>query len=359
MKKLLNMGVLLALILGMVGYALPAYASTPQSYSVLVGAENTSKGISIGSFFPQSFSIHVGDSVTWTVNTHEIHTVTFLAGNPKPVLILPAPPGMPSPLQLNPLVAFPVLPQGNLYDGTTYLNSGVMSTDPGGFRTLTLTFTHEGVFPYYCVIHGQTMTGSITVVGADQPTPTPAQVQAQGMAELKAAWLKVPGVFAKANGQIVPPVRNPDGTFTHTIILGYMSDNIMIMSFFPKRDTVHQGDTVVWKLSDMNDAPHTVTFYNGAPDLSFVIIAQGPNGPVALINPAVLFPSAAVMQGIPLNGTDFFNSGLLTPGPNSTFTLKVGDVSGLLDYECILHDTSGMTGSLFIVPRPGLSTTTH
>jgi len=73
-----------------------------------------------------------------------------------------------------------------------------------------------------------------------------------------------------------------------------------------------------------------------------------------LINPAIVFPSQAVMQGEPLNGTDFFSSGLLVPGsPNTSFSLKVGNITGKLNYECILHDSSGMSASLIIVPQNG------
>ena len=124
----------------------------------------------------------------------------------------------------------------------------------------------------------------------------------------------------------------------------------MIMGFFPKMEMVRPGDTVIWELSSANDAPHTVTFYNGAPDESLVVIAQGPDGLVALINPAVLFPSEAVQLGTPLNKTDFFNSGILMPGGPS-FSLTVGNITGLINYECILHDTSGMTGSLIVAPQ--------
>jgi plastocyanin len=145
-------------------------------------------------------------------------------------------------------------------------------------------------------------------------------------------------------------VKNPDGTFTRTITIGYASGNIDVMRFFPSHQTVKPGDTVVWKLSSMDMAPHTVSFYNGAADQPIFIIAQGPTGPVALVNPAVLFPSQAVQQGKPLNNTDYFNSGILMPEGATSFSLKVGNISGTLNYECILHDTSGMFASLFIVP---------
>lgn len=197
------------------------------------------------------------------------------------------------------------------------------------------------------------MSGTIEVVGQDVSVPTPAQVQAQAQAEMKAAWLTVPRVMAKAKAQIVPPVKNPDGSMTRTITVGYSSGVVDVMGFFPDRATVRPGDTVVWKLSSTNMAPHTVTFYNGRPDLSFVTIVPTQNGPVALVNPEVLFPSQTVMQGQPLNSTDYFNSGIMQPGIYDTFSLKIGDASGTLNYDCVLHDSSGMNGRLFVVPRSG------
>ncbi len=351
MRRILHIGMLLALFLGMAGYAIPAYASTPHSYTVLVGSENVSQGVSISSYFPQTVEIHAGDSITWMANSHEIHTVTFLAGEQLQPLIIPAPQGMASPFQINPLAAFPT-PTNGQYDGQTYMNSGIMSTDPGSVPQFTLTFTIIGDFTYVCYVHGTMMSGVIKVVPDNVAVPTPAQVQAQGQAELQAAWQGVPNILAKARTQVVAPVKNPDGTFTRTITLGYMSGNVMVMQFFPSRMTVFPGDTVVWKLSSSDDiAPHTVTFFNGAADLPLVEIGFFQGQPVALVNPAVLFPSQAVEQGTPLNKTAFFNSGMLIPGVRNSFSMKIGNISGLINYVCILHDSSGMDASLFVVPR--------
>jgi plastocyanin len=111
---------------------------------------------------------------------------------------------------------------------------------------------------------------------------------------------------------------------------------------------VQPGDTVVWKLSQSDVAPHTVSFLNGNPDLGFIMPYPYNGSVLLLINPAVLFPSQAVMQGVPLNNTDFFNSGFLQPGGPDTFSLKIGNISGTLEYQCLLHDTSGMVGSLTV-----------
>jgi plastocyanin len=353
MKKLFRIGLTLSLFLGMFSFALPAYASTAQSYNVLVGAENTSTGVSLMDYFPQIVRLHVGDSITWKSNSHEIHTVTFLAGQQLQPFIIPAPPNMASPLQLNPQAVFPAVPLNGRYDGSTYVNSGILSTDPGFVQAFKLTFTHEGVFKYLCYIHGEMMSGTVEVLPPGVVVPTPAQTQLQAQKELSAAWSRVPAVLAQAQAQIVPPTKNPDGTLTHTVIMGYESMDIMVMGFFPGKMTVKQGDTILWKLSSTDTAPHTITFYNGTPDQPLVIMAQGPNGPVALVNPAVLFPSQAVLQGKPLNQTDFFNSGILNPAGQTSFSLKVGKISNTLSYECILHDTSGMVGTVYVLSTSG------
>jgi plastocyanin len=105
-------------------------------------------------------------------------------------------------------------------------------------------------------------------------------------------------------------------------------------------------------LSPANDAPHTVTFLNGAPDISFItpVPNPDPNGPpILLINPEVLGP---INPGQPLTLTGIYSSGLLIPGvPGLTsYTLQIGDISGNVPYECLLHDTSGMEGLLKVVP---------
>ena len=353
MKKIFNIGLLLALVLGAFSFALPVSASTSRNLTVLVGAEDMTTGVSLMTFFPQTVRLHVGDSITWKSNSHEIHTVTFLAGESLQDLLIPAPDGMASPLQFNPKAVFPTAPANGEYDGSTYVNSGIMSTDPGFVQTFTLTFTKEGVFPYVCYIHGQMMSGTVDVVAPGVAVPTPEKVLSQTQSELNAAWLKVPNILAKAKAQNVAPSKNPDGTFTHTITVGYEFGATMVMGFFPNHMTVHPGDTVLWKLSATDMAPHTITFYNGATDQQMVIIAQGPSGPVALVNPAVLFPSDAVKQAKSLNTTDYFNSGIFTPGPHDSFSLKIGSMSGIIKYECILHDTSGMNASLFVVPKGG------
>jgi plastocyanin len=93
-------------------------------------------------FDPIEVDINAGDKVEWDQNDVTEHTVTSDA---------------------------------TLDDGTTPLfNSGDLETD----ESFTYTFNTPGTYPYYCVIHGHGMSGTVVVSAAapDNPPVTPANV---------------------------------------------------------------------------------------------------------------------------------------------------------------------------------------
>jgi len=87
------LGVLLAcLTLSATSYAAKKKPPAPsaRTYTIMVGAESPHRGVGFNAYFPQSVTIHVGDTVQWQQNANEIHTVTFLAGTtPEALIILP------------------------------------------------------------------------------------------------------------------------------------------------------------------------------------------------------------------------------------------------------------------------------
>src|SRR5262249_18465481 len=156
--------------------------------------------------------------------------------------------------------------------------------------------------------------------------------------------------IAQANAQVPPPTQNADGTTTHHVLVGFAKGQLDLMLFFPSSLTVHPGDTVEWVLGKENMAPHTITFLNGNAEADVVLpFPQADGPPLLLFNPDVLFPQN---PGQPLTSQGIYNSGLLNPvgGPTS-FSVQIGDLSGPVPYECLLHDESGMKASLEIVPR--------
>ena len=359
MKRLPVLRLLLIFMLAAAVLMAPttALAASPQTYTVLVGAENVSRGVGVMAYFPEILHINVNDTVLWKQNTHEIHTVTFLAGTTAPDLLIPVPATPPPPppvepgeLEFNPLAAFTYPPSGSTYDGSTPANSGVMSTDPGSPTQYSLTFTVPGTFTYQCLVHGIMMSGTIIVEPSSVMNPSPAAVLKQAQKTMKQKLAQATTLFGEAMAKVPTPQINQDGTTNYTVLIGWAKGQLELMQFFPGKLVVHPGDTVTFMLSPTNDFPHTVTFLNGGPDISLVIAVPNPPGPpILLVNPDVL---DELNPGQPLTRTGTFSSGILFPGsPKTSYSLQIGDITGNISYQCLLHDTSGMLGLLKVVPR--------
>jgi plastocyanin len=146
-----------------IGGAPLAVAGGATVFPVIAGVEPNNH-VSALAFFPNSLTVHRGDTVTFTESDPvEIHTVTFLSDGPEPPFVdfrvQPAGP---------PLVIFPaniVGPVGgNTYTGSGYFNSGILN--PG--QSYAVTFNAPpGTYPFRCMLHGdapQNMTGTLTIV---------------------------------------------------------------------------------------------------------------------------------------------------------------------------------------------------
>lgn len=348
---------LLAVFLLLLGYSATAGASpwgASRTYTVLVGAENAHRGIDVMAYFPDDIKIHVGDTVRWVQNSNEIHTVTFLGGSPLPQFVVPATslalPETPSPLVLNPVAVNRLTPSGGLTSTATFVNSGLMGRENGQYRSFDLTFKAEGTYSYLCLVHGTMMSGSVKVVRPHRHVASPRQVRMWGQFQIAWQMAKAPAVVREAERQIKPATKNPDGTLTHYVALGYSKGQIDLMSFFPSKLVVRPGDTVMWELSPSNDAPHTVTFLNGQPEPALVVPVPNPPGPPVLYISAETFFPSPLPPAAALTRSGMYNSGLLVPGSGATtYSQVIGDITpGPLPYLCQLHDTSGMRGTLIV-----------
>ena len=324
-----------------------------QTYTVLVGAEDATVGAGAPAFFPDTVTIHVGDTVHWQRNTNEIHTVTFLAGTPLPPFNVPAPPDQPSPLMRNPVVIFPTVPANGQYDGTTYANAGIFGPDPDifqGVESFDLTFTQPGTYPYLCLVHGVRMSGEIIVVDHHVHVSSPGAVAAEAKRLIEEALEDALGLFGLADAEVPAPTQNDDGTTTFYVLVGFSAGESDVVHFFPDELTVHPGDTVEWVFSMEDVDNHTITFLNGNADIpDLLVVDQGQDPPLLLVNPDFLFP---LNPGEPLTGDGVYSSGKVVQGdPPPSFSLTIGNIIGDEPYKCLLHDASGMTGLLHIVPR--------
>lgn len=139
--------------------------------------------IDVMRFYDARTTIAVGDTVRFVTPNPVPHTVTFF-------------PASGPPADINPFV--PVIPSTS-FDGSVYLNSGLLSTAElfGGVSSMSLTFTKAGTYSYVCLLHAdQGMAGVIVVgTGTGTGTVTPPSTGNAGLKDIdSSAWMIYSGL---------------------------------------------------------------------------------------------------------------------------------------------------------------------
>ena len=301
-----------------------ATASGAVDWQAAVGASTRNQAVQVNAFLPQSLTVDVGDSITWTLASGEFHTVTFLSGAAAPPLII----GGPGGPEFNPAAVAPS--GGPTYDGTGLANSGLLFTG----QKYTLGFTQAGTFSFQCLVHAG-MNGTIHVQDAGAPYPrTQAQYDTQALVNgnhlkaagrtleartLAAARSSGAGQAAVGAGALVSPVGS-----------------LAILRFLPSQLVVHTGDSVEWTNHDP-ETPHTITFGEeppGGPLGAFLPSGAAVPGHVTLVSPTEAANSGFVGAAFPFG---------------STFTATFAS-PGTYHFICALHDDLGMTGTITVLP---------
>ena len=332
-------------------------ASGPATFHVDLGYEDTTQALEAEAFFPNDLTIDVGDTIIFTLRSHEPHTITFNAPQPlpdpfqpqedrslaaNPVLFLPSPaPAEPqnpaAPVSLS--VAF---------DGTGYVNSGFLQK-PGD--TYSVTFTKPGTWQVLCLLHPEHMKGTIVVNPAGSPRPkTDEDYRLMAQAQVSDDKAKAESLLASL--QAPAPVSNTDGSTTYTVYagLGNAANGIDFMRYIGgEKLTVKVGDLVNFVLEkNSQGVPHTITFLSGGEDPDISIPQPQPSGPPKLlVNPKILMPSP--LPPAPYEGSGYYNSGLLlTGGPSHQSYTITFTKPGTFQYQCIFHDEDGMKATVTV-----------
>lgn len=300
MKRPLSILVaLIGLIVGLFGVA-PAQAtggsdSHPHTitWKVLVGEETSDHAIQGMRFLPGEIWIDQGDSINFIANSAEIHTVSF--GTP------PLPPTSVENVLTDavPRVGGPV------FDPTApWTNSGILTTMPAPeeFPSVTSylqTFTVQGSFTFWCLIHGQMMSLDVHVQKAHSKYPH-RQPYYDHQAEEQSEQII-------AHGKDLWEDTADKASSTH-VYVGASNDEVMVMRFIPSTVKVSQGSTVTFDMGANHVfVPHTVTFTN--------LVQNGNKVDSGVLLGPVTFPV--------------------------TFTQ-----TGTWNYFCQFHDGMGMLGSV-------------
>lgn len=282
--------------------------SDPVTWQVTAGENDYQGAFQALNYFAETITIDQGDSVTWTIGGNA-HTITFFAGQNQPKTPENSPFG------------------SHHYDGTVYTSSGALF--PG--QQYTLKFTATGTFPYQCLFHGPAMAGVIVVNPRGAPYPHDQAYydrvgQQEASIELDAArggldeFPFQDGGTTLAAG-IAPGLYN--GPMSHGTVLRFVDAHSLSNGVMK----IAEGTTLTW-VNEANNEVHTVTF------------PRPGHTPPPWLNPA-----SPPTGGSTYNGTHVANSGLLFPG--QSYSLKF-TAPGTFNYYCLLHDFTGMQGTIVV-----------
>lgn len=321
MKKLLL--ALPALVIAMAA----VFASTGQSVnaaavSLKVRAGDGETGYTVNLFLPEDIYLRAGDTVTWEFAWDEPHSVTFgeIAGDPSG-------PSNPGTAVVD-------------YDGTGFVNSGLVFGSKAAPQSFSMKFTKEGNFDYYCFIH-PLMTGTVRVQGAgigEQDTQVAVDARGQAAYESAIADLKA---AAAATAAVRPlAVTGSSAAKKYTLQISSLTDRPRgdVMQFFPASLNIGANDTVEF-VSNVQ-TPHDVAFIPAGVDLN------GPPPP-GLEDFDPFEDSVNYSPGKKLSPSDLSISpvvGLELPaGTSVSFAFSA---PGTYNYVCLLHVAQGMAGRI-------------
>ena len=130
---------------GLLLLALSLPQAMPAQWKAAVGAQSKDLGRQALAFLPNEIWIHEGESITWTFETDEIHTVSFLqAGQVR----LPFQVGCP----------------GAMVNNASFDGSSCVTTPPlVNGQTFTVQFPLRGNYKLVCLVH-ENMTGTVHVM---------------------------------------------------------------------------------------------------------------------------------------------------------------------------------------------------
>lgn len=284
----------------------------PQTWSVSTGGADSSQAIQALDFYPNTITIHAGDTIAWTNPTSIPHTVSI----PPSGQSLPSGPPNPAPAG------------GSVFDNSAYVSSGFLTNG----KTYSMLFTKPGTYAYYCLVHQPEMAGTVVVLPASSPLPTSAS-QYASLASADLATDLQAGVsslqlfpFPAGGTHLATGISPglPGATPSQATVMRFLDDTTVTSGNI----TVPTGTTVTWT-NESNNVPHTVTF---------PVAGQAPpSGPPEQVPPS---------GGSTYDGTTLTNSGVMAPGKSYSLTFTK---AGTYTYYCLFHDgPTGMIGTVTV-----------
>jgi plastocyanin len=307
----------------------PAFGS---QWHATVGAQSKDKGRQVLAFLPNEIWVHAGDSITWTFDVDEIHTVTFLANGQTR---LPFPVGCPG-----------FSASGSAFDGSSCVTTPPMVSG----QTFSVLFPAPGNYKLVCLVH-EDMTATIHVLDTSAALP-----HGQAFYDRQAAEQARDLLAAADHDQMgdMASVHRHDGSANAVAVgIGKVLANggghqtVSVMRFVQPEMVIHAGATVEWTNYDPI-TPHTITF------------GTEPADPMPPSSNVTVDADGALHATIK-SGSDSVHSGFIMSAPQERLFLPQAPLGmtrfrvtfttpGVYPYICALHDDLGMKGRIIVVP---------
>lgn len=229
------------------------------------------------------------------------------------------------------------------FDGTeAYYNSGFIGFELDGENVFELKVSDSitpGTYGFFCSVHGPFHSGTMEVVPADQPIPSPSEVNQQTREELNQVVEPFREVYEGANrGQFVYGGEAFSGNFS-----GLTDDRVegLLNEFIPETIEAAVGEPVTWLMF----GPHSISF--DVPEY-FPIYEKLEDGTVRA-NEEVYLPAGGApeveqhdtlepieVDGGTWDGSGFWSSGVLFSDAYTRYTLRFS-TPGTYRYACLIH----------------------
>jgi len=297
-----------------------------ETWQLAVGAQSTDKARQVLAFLPNEIWIHVGDTINWTVDADEIHTITFLSvGQLRPPFFVGCP-------------GFSV--GAASFDSTTCVSTPPMVSG----QTFNVMFPSPGNFKLVCLVHPD-MTAVVHVL--DPSTLLPHDQSFYDQQAVNQAL----DLLAELNqGQAHQHMVSPNAVVVgagKTLANGGGHNTISLMRFVQPELVIHAGATVEWTNDDPS-MPHTITFGTepGNPIPPSSNVSPDPDGTLhATINSTSDSVHSGFIVSAPQDQTLLPQTPLGFTRFRVTFT-----TAGVYPYICALHDNLGMKGRIIVLP---------
>lgn len=325
-------------------YAQPGHAT----FHVIGG--KAQGAMDIEQFMPRDIHVREGDTIEWTSQGFEGHTITFFKDEDQLHTVLAnylvPDPDDPGSQLFNPQVALRS-DTGTTFAGDgTFVNSGFIGVPAE--QTYTLTFAKRGIYQYLCLVHPLWMRGTVTVDAPDAQVESPETVGARGQADLADFLAEEQHTLERAQSE-PRALPGPQGTSLHRVAVGLTTPYGQIATFVQPSLDITTGDTVIFESDDRDF--HNVVFKGAGEEPPGVSVRVDPDGRGINVS---LDKRSAVGVDPPPAGFDpstFLSSGTLgILMPRTTWRLTF-DTPGTYTYSCTIHVLAGMAGVIHVSAR--------